>query len=44
MLHAEYISPSYEKMGFNLIRNHLITMGYPGEIADFDYDPSFPIR
>jgi len=41
---AEYISPAYEKMGFELIRDYLITMGYPQEIRDFDYDPSFPIR
>jgi len=41
---AEYTSPIYEKMGFELIRDYLVTMGYPQEIRDFDYDPSFPIR
>ena len=40
----EYTSPIYEKMGFELIRDYLVTMGYPQEIRDFDYDPSFPIR
>lgn len=41
---VEYISPAYEKMGFELVRDYLVTMGYPQEIRDFDYDPSFPIR
>lgn len=41
---AEYISPAYEKMGFDLCRDYLVTMGYPQEIREFEYDPSFPIR
>ena len=31
-------------MGFDMCRDHLISMGYPQEIAQFEYDPSFPIR
>jgi len=41
---AEYISPAYEKLGFDLVRDYLISMGYPAEISEFEYDPSFPIR
>ncbi|KAK7571818.1 hypothetical protein V9T40_014290 [Parthenolecanium corni] len=41
---AEYKSPQYEKLAFNLLKNRLITLGYPQEIKDFEYDPSFPIR
>lgn len=40
----EYKSPQYEKLAFNLLKNRLITLGYPQEIKDFEYDPSFPIR
>lgn len=41
---AEYISPAYEKMGFDLCRDYLVTMGYPQEIQEFEYDPSFALR
>ncbi|KAJ8317488.1 hypothetical protein KUTeg_005392 [Tegillarca granosa] len=41
---AVYKSPDYEALGFNLIRDKLCEMGYPEAIADFEYDPSFPIR
>lgn len=41
---AEYKSPQYEQLGFNLIKNRLIDIGYPKEILQFEYDPSFPIR
>lgn len=44
VLGSEYISPAYEKMGFDLCRDYLVTMGYPQEIREFEYDPSFPIR
>ena len=31
-------------MGFDLCRDHLITMGYPEQIGEFEYDPSFVLR
>ncbi|XP_054259103.1 cytosolic purine 5'-nucleotidase isoform X1 [Macrosteles quadrilineatus] len=41
---AEYKSPQYERLGFNLIKKRLVSLGYPQEILEFEYDPSFPIR
>ncbi|XP_076372629.1 5' nucleotidase B isoform X2 [Tachypleus tridentatus] len=41
---AEYVSPDYEALGFKLVVDRLISIGYPPEIQDFEYDPSFPIR
>lgn len=40
----EYKSPQYETLGFNLVKEHLVNLGYPREILEFEYDPSFPIR
>ncbi|XP_047000015.1 cytosolic purine 5'-nucleotidase isoform X3 [Schistocerca americana] len=41
---AEYKSPQYERLGFNLVKERLVSLGYPQEIREFVYDPSFPIR
>ncbi|KAK9509101.1 hypothetical protein O3M35_006491 [Rhynocoris fuscipes] len=41
---AEYKSPQYERLGFNLVKERLVAMGYPQEIMEFEYDPSFPVR
>ncbi|XP_073998486.1 5' nucleotidase B isoform X2 [Rhodnius prolixus] len=41
---AEYKSPHYERLGFNLVKERLVAMGYPQEILEFEYDPSFPVR
>ncbi|KAJ1521408.1 hypothetical protein ONE63_003082 [Megalurothrips usitatus] len=41
---AEYKSPQYERLGFNLIKKRMVAMGYPQEILEFEYDPSFPVR
>ncbi|GAB0096353.1 cytosolic purine 5'-nucleotidase [Sergentomyia squamirostris] len=41
---AEYKSPQYEQLGFDLVKERLVAMGYPKEILQFEYDPSFPIR
>ncbi|XP_021694817.1 cytosolic purine 5'-nucleotidase isoform X1 [Aedes aegypti] len=41
---AEYKSPQYEQLGFNLVKERLVTLGYPVEILQFEYDPSFPVR
>ncbi|XP_070152649.1 cytosolic purine 5'-nucleotidase isoform X7 [Polyergus mexicanus] len=41
---AEYKSPQYEQLGFNLLKDRLVSLGYPHEIKAFEYDPSFPVR
>ncbi|CAK9824474.1 Cytosolic purine 5'-nucleotidase [Anthophora retusa] len=41
---AEYKSPQYEQLGFTLLKDRLVSLGYPQEIKAFDYDPSFPVR
>ncbi|KAK0085924.1 hypothetical protein PV325_004218 [Microctonus aethiopoides] len=41
---AEYKSPQYEQLGFDLLKERLISLGYPHEIRAFEYDPSFPVR
>ncbi|KAG1665190.1 Cytosolic purine 5'-nucleotidase [Nymphon striatum] len=41
---AEYKSPQYEALGFNLVKKHLVFLGYPQAILDFEYDPTFPVR
>lgn len=40
----EYKSPQYETLGFNLTKERLVHKGYPREILEFEYDPSFPVR
>ncbi|XP_037548341.1 5'-nucleotidase, cytosolic II, like 1 [Nematolebias whitei] len=41
---AMYKSPDYESMGFELIRDRMVSVGYPHEILRYTYDPSFPTR
>jgi 5'-nucleotidase len=41
---AQYKSPQYEILGFNLVIGQLIKLGYPKEIENFQYDPDFPVR
>ncbi|XP_070212765.1 cytosolic purine 5'-nucleotidase-like isoform X2 [Littorina saxatilis] len=41
---AVYKSPEYEQLGFDLVKNKLVAMGYPQAINDFEYDHTFPIR
>lgn len=41
---AEYKSPQYEQLGFDLVKERLVSLGYPAEIRQFEYDPSFPVR
>ncbi|XP_005098846.1 cytosolic purine 5'-nucleotidase isoform X2 [Aplysia californica] len=41
---AVYKSPIYEAMGFNLLKERLVEIGYPEPIKNFQYDPSFPVR
>lgn len=40
----DYKSPQYEKLGFDLIKKHMVSIGYPQEILEFEYDPAFPVR
>ncbi|KAM7369078.1 hypothetical protein PAMP_013375 [Pampus punctatissimus] len=41
---AMYKSPDYESMGFEMIRDRLVSIGYPHELLRYTYDPSFPTR
>ncbi|XP_022919856.1 cytosolic purine 5'-nucleotidase isoform X2 [Onthophagus taurus] len=41
---AEYISPEYERLGFNLVKERMVDIGYPQEILEFEYDPAFTVR
>uniref|UniRef100_A0A1Y1M655 Cytosolic purine 5'-nucleotidase n=1 Tax=Photinus pyralis TaxID=7054 RepID=A0A1Y1M655_PHOPY len=41
---AEYKSPQYERLGFDLVKERMVSIGYPQEIREFEYDPSFPVR
>ncbi|GBM59485.1 Cytosolic purine 5'-nucleotidase [Araneus ventricosus] len=40
---AQYSNPEYEALQFRLIVDRLITIGYPDQIKDFEYDSTFPI-
>uniref|UniRef100_A0A8C5GXC1 Cytosolic purine 5'-nucleotidase-like n=1 Tax=Gouania willdenowi TaxID=441366 RepID=A0A8C5GXC1_GOUWI len=41
---ALYKSPDYESMGFELIRDRMVSIGYAHEILRYTYDPSFATR
>ncbi|XP_040915704.1 5'-nucleotidase, cytosolic II, like 1 [Toxotes jaculatrix] len=41
---AIYKSPDYESLGFELIRDRMVSIGYPHELLRYTYDPSFPTR
>nr|XP_046231533.1 5'-nucleotidase, cytosolic II, like 1 [Scatophagus argus] len=41
---AMYKSPDYESLGFELIRDRMVSIGYPHELLRYTYDPSFPTR
>jgi len=41
---AEYISPKYEQLGFELVKERLIQCGYPEKLNEYSYDEQFPIR
>ena len=32
---AEYKSPQYEVLGFDLVKERLVTLGYPSQIREF---------
>lgn len=41
---AMYKSPVYESLGFDLVVQRLVAIGYPVDIKDFKYDPTFAVR
>uniref|UniRef100_A0A8C9T2Z6 5'-nucleotidase, cytosolic II, like 1 n=1 Tax=Scleropages formosus TaxID=113540 RepID=A0A8C9T2Z6_SCLFO len=41
---AMYKSPDYEEVGFELLRDRLVSIGYPHELLQYKYDPTFPTR
>jgi len=41
---AVYKSPQYEELGFKIIVEKLIKLGYPKDIANYQYDASFVTR
>ena len=41
---AVYKSPQYEELGFKLIIEQFLKMGYPREILNYQYDPTFISR
>ncbi|VDK38908.1 unnamed protein product [Taenia asiatica] len=41
---ASYKSPQYEELAFKILRDRLIEFGYPQELSQFEYEPSFPVR
>lgn len=41
---AVYMSPAYEVLCFDLVKSRLMEVGYPAELGNFEYDPSFPVR
>ncbi|XP_072259040.1 cytosolic purine 5'-nucleotidase-like [Pyxicephalus adspersus] len=41
---AMYRSPDYEELGFELLVDRLVCIGYPHELLTYKYDPTFPTR
>ncbi|XP_061119608.1 cytosolic purine 5'-nucleotidase-like isoform X2 [Conger conger] len=41
---AMYKSPDYEELGYELLMERLVCVGYPHELLLYRYDPSFPTR
>ncbi|KAI0209684.1 Cytosolic purine 5'-nucleotidase [Lamellibrachia satsuma] len=41
---AMYKSPVYESVSFDLVVQRLVAIGYPDDIKDFKYDPTFAVR
>ncbi|XP_036354620.1 uncharacterized protein LOC118761068 [Octopus sinensis] len=37
-------SPEMEKLIFDLIKQHLVEIGYPTKFLEFNYNPEFPVR
>jgi len=41
---AEYKSPDFEILGFNMVIERLVHLGYPEDLREFEYDATFPVR
>ncbi|KHJ48272.1 HAD superfamily hydrolase, 5'-nucleotidase [Trichuris suis] len=41
---ASYKTPAYETLGFRLVIEHLVSIGYPNELLQLQYDSTFPSR
>ncbi|KAI4896754.1 hypothetical protein NFI96_015532 [Prochilodus magdalenae] len=41
---AIYKSPEYEGLGFEMLRDRLVSIGYPHELLRYSYDPAYPTR
>jgi len=41
---AVYKHQDFESFSFDMVKRRLIDMGYPSEINDLIYDPTFPVR
>lgn len=41
---AEYKSPEFESLAYRLAVKKLVNMGYPKELGETSYDPTFPVR
>ncbi|XP_022662482.1 cytosolic purine 5'-nucleotidase-like isoform X1 [Varroa jacobsoni] len=41
---AQYKSPEYEAVQFNMLVDQLLKIGYPKELKQFQFDPNFAIR
>jgi len=41
---AEYKAEEYETLGFELVKERLIQVGYPQDMNNFKYDRNFPVR
>ena len=41
---AVYKSPDYEELGYELLMERLVCIGYPHELLLYKYDPGFPTR
>uniref|UniRef100_A0A5S6Q0G2 5'-nucleotidase n=1 Tax=Trichuris muris TaxID=70415 RepID=A0A5S6Q0G2_TRIMR len=41
---ACYRTPEYEMLGFRLVVEHMVSIGYPSELLQLQYDSTFPSR
>ncbi|XP_076876468.1 5'-nucleotidase, cytosolic II, like 1 isoform X2 [Brachyhypopomus gauderio] len=41
---AIYKSPEYDSLGFEMLRDQLVSIGYPHELLRYSYDSTFPTR
>jgi len=41
---AQYFQPEFDRLAFDGAKEKLVSLGYPEEVLDFEYDPSFWVR